>query len=134
MTPAETATVLAVAGAVAMFGLATLGLVRLPDLYARAHATSKADTLGVLFAVVAAGATYGPTEETLKLVVLLVFVLVTTPTATHAIVNAAAVEDYQPWTLDDGDGTGTEAGADDRWPDTATDGDTRDGGDGGGRS
>jgi multicomponent Na+:H+ antiporter subunit G len=94
VTPVELAVLACVAGSVFVFGLATLGLFRLPDFYSRAHATSKADTLGTLFAVAGAGIALGLGNGTVKLVLLLVFVLVTTPTATHAIVRAATIEGY----------------------------------------
>ena len=89
MTVLEALAVLCAAGTVAAFGLATLGLFRLPDLYSRAHATSKGDTLGTLFAVAGAGLAVGPGPSAVKLVFLLLFVFVTTPTATHAILHAA---------------------------------------------
>ena len=92
MTPVELAAAGCAFVSVFGFGLATLGLVRLPDLYARAHATSKADTLGTLFAVLAAGLAFGVGKQSVKLALLLVFVLVTTPTATHTIVRAAQLD------------------------------------------
>ena len=105
MTPVELAVLACASGAVFVFGLATLGLFRLPDFYSRAHATSKADTLGALFAVVGAGIALGLGNGTVKLVLLLAFVLVTTPTATHAIVRAATIEGYAAETTS-GDGAG----------------------------
>ena len=96
MTPVEALILLCALGTVCAFGLATLGLFRLPDRYARAHATSKADTLGTLFAVAGTGLAIGRGDAAVKLAFLLVFVLVTTPTATHAIVRAAALEDGDP--------------------------------------
>lgn len=104
MTPVEIAVLLCAFVTVFAFGLATLGLFRLPDFYARAHAVSKADTLGTLSAVAGASLALGFGAGTAKLLVLLAFVLVTTPTATHAIVRAAAVEGYEPWTSSADDG------------------------------
>lgn len=104
MTPREAATIACLAVAVAGFALATVGLFRLPDAFARAHATSKGDTLGTLFAAAAVGLAVGVDDATAKLVVLVVFVFVTTPTATHAIVHAADVEGYEPWTRASVDG------------------------------
>ena len=98
MTPLEIAVLLCAFVTVFAFGLATLGLFRLPDFYARAHAISKADTLGTLSAVAGAVLALGFGRGTIKLLVLLMFVLVTTPTATHAIVRAASVEGYEPRT------------------------------------
>lgn len=102
MTPIELAILACAAGVVFFFAIATLGLFRLPDLYARAHATSKGDTLGTLFAVVGTGLAFGASGESIKLAFLLAFVFVTTPTATHAIVRAASVEGYEPRTAREG--------------------------------
>ncbi|HKJ59530.1 MAG TPA: monovalent cation/H(+) antiporter subunit G, partial [Halobacteriales archaeon] len=47
---------------------------------------------------------FGVGDESLKLAFLLAFVFVTTPTATHAIVRAAANEGPDVWTTDEGEG------------------------------
>ncbi|MDG5776984.1 monovalent cation/H(+) antiporter subunit G [Haloarculaceae archaeon H-GB2-1] len=96
MTPREAAVLLCALGAVAMFGLATVGLFRLPDFYARAHAVSKGDTLGTLFAVVAVGLAGASISEIAKLTFLVAFVFATTPTATHAIVRADSTDADRP--------------------------------------
>jgi len=99
VTPRELAVLACAAGAVLTFGLATLGLFRLPDCYSRAHATSKGDTLGTLLAVAATALAGG---DIVELAVLAVFVFVTTPTATHAVIRAAADEGYEVWTAPGG--------------------------------
>jgi multicomponent Na+:H+ antiporter subunit G len=110
VTPGE-ALVLALLGASVFFSfVAVVGFVRLPDVFARAHAASKSETLGALFGLVAAAVTFGVGAETVKIVLLAVFVLVTGPTAAHAIVRAAALAGSTPWMRDDAarDGTRTE--------------------------
>jgi multicomponent Na+:H+ antiporter subunit G len=104
VTPTGAAVAALVAGCVFFFGLAVLALFRLPDLFSRAHATSKADTLGALFGLVAAGVAAGGIDERVKLAFLFVFLLVTSPTAGHAIARAAYAEGYAPWTRDAGEG------------------------------
>jgi multicomponent Na+:H+ antiporter subunit G len=111
VTPVELAVVLCAAGTTFAFGVATLGLFRLPDLYSRAHATSKGDTLGALSGVAGAALAVGGGDR-VKLLVLLAFVLVTTPTATHAIVRAADVEGYEAWTGDGGGEARAREGSD----------------------
>lgn len=103
MTPTGAVVALLSAGCVFFFGVAVLGLLRLPDLFARAHATSKADTFGALFGLAAAGVAAGGTDERVKLALLFVFLLVTGPTAAHAIARAAYLEGYAPWTREDGE-------------------------------
>jgi multicomponent Na+:H+ antiporter subunit G len=112
VTPGE-ALVLALVGASVFFSfVAVVGFVRLPDVFARAHAASKSETLGALFGLVAAAVAFGVGAETVKIGLLAVFVLVTGPTAAHAIVRAATLAGATPWTRDDAtrDGAGTERG------------------------
>jgi multicomponent Na+:H+ antiporter subunit G len=96
-----------VAGAVAFGAVAVVGLLRLPDCYSRAHATSKTDTLGTLLALAAAALAFGPSAASLKLVLLAGFVLVTAPTAAHAVTRSAYWQGIRPWT-DDGAGGDAE--------------------------
>ena len=70
-------------------GVAALGVLRMPDFYTRMHAVSKAETLGVLFTLVALGVSAGLTLVTVKLVFLAVFLFLANPTSTHAIGRAA---------------------------------------------
>jgi multicomponent Na+:H+ antiporter subunit G len=83
--------------------VAAVGLIRLPDLYTRSHATSKADTLGTILTLVGVGLVFQAGVPRVKLVLLAVFMLVTTPTATHAITRAAHDQGIEPWTLDGGE-------------------------------
>jgi multicomponent Na+:H+ antiporter subunit G len=98
VTPREFAVAAFALGAVAFTALAVLGLLRLPDCYSRAHAASKADTLGTLSAFAAVAVAFGVETATLKVAVLFVFVLATTPAATHAVVRTAYREGLEPWT------------------------------------
>jgi multicomponent Na+:H+ antiporter subunit G len=83
--------------------VAAVGLIRLPDLYTRAHATSKADTLGTLLTLAGVALVFQANVPRVKLFVLAVFMLVTTPTATHAITRAAHDQGIEPWALDGGE-------------------------------
>jgi multicomponent Na+:H+ antiporter subunit G len=112
MTTLGTAAVLALVAASVGFALvAVVGFYRLPDVYARAHAASKSETLGALLALGASAVAFGP-GETLKLALLALFVLVTGPTAAHAVARSAADAGIEPWTrgrpVTDG-GVGSEA-------------------------
>lgn len=77
------------------------GLLRLPDLYSRAHTASQADTLGAGFGLAAAALTLGLGTSTAKTVILLFFIFITNPTAAHAITRAAYAEEVVPWTEGD---------------------------------
>ena len=66
-----------------------IGILRLPDLYARMHAAGVIDTLGCSLLLVGLAIPAGLTLVTLKLLLILVFVQFTSPTATYALANAA---------------------------------------------
>jgi multicomponent Na+:H+ antiporter subunit G len=108
VTPLEAAVLALVAGSVAFSLVAAVGFLRLPDVFARAHAASKSETLGALLGLTAAAVAFGPGPETVKLVMLAVFVLITGPTAAHAVVRATSLAGAVPWTRargsEDGDG------------------------------
>ena len=87
-------------GSVLFTGVAVLGLYRMPDLYTRAHATSKADTLGAVLGFTAAALVLGG-EGIVKLVLLGGFLLLTAPTAAHIVVRSAHDEGRAPWTRGD---------------------------------
>jgi len=66
----------------------TLGLVRLPDLYTRAHAASKCDSVGAGSVLLGVALRDGLGIGDLTLVVLVALVLVSGPTCAHALARA----------------------------------------------
>ena len=81
--------------------VSAMGVIRLPDVFSRAHTASQADTLGAGFALAAVALTLGWESTTVKTILLLVFIFVTNPTAAHAIARAAYEEGIEPWTTGD---------------------------------
>ena len=79
-----------------------LGLVRLPDFYTRLHAAGITDTMGAGLLLLGMMVHEGWTLVTGKLLLIGLFLFFTSPTATHAIANAALVAGLQPW-LGEGD-------------------------------
>ncbi|RLE03975.1 MAG: cation:proton antiporter [Candidatus Aminicenantes bacterium] len=67
----------------------SIGLIRLPDFYSRCHATGKADTLGLLLVISGLIIYEGFSLHSAKLLIILAFVGLTSPTATHALARAA---------------------------------------------
>lgn len=66
-----------------------IGVIRLPDFYTRMHAAGVTDTLGaelIMFGLILQA---GFSAVSLKLALIGVFVFLTSPTATHAVANAA---------------------------------------------
>lgn len=66
---------------------AGLGIVRMPDTFTRIQAGTKASTLGNM--LILAGIAFYHPGWTLKLVILIFFVLMTNPISSHALARAA---------------------------------------------
>lgn len=88
---------LIVTGVLFLFG-GTVGVVRLPDLYARAHAASKCDSVGAGSVLLGVALLGGLDVADLKLVLLAVLVLVSGPTIAHALARAALRTGLEPHT------------------------------------
>ena len=65
-----------------------MGLVRLPDVYCRMHASGISDTIGAGMFLGGLTVQAGLSMVTVKLLLILIFILVTSPTATYALANA----------------------------------------------
>ncbi|HPL99728.1 MAG TPA: monovalent cation/H(+) antiporter subunit G [Bacillota bacterium] len=66
----------------------TIGLLRLPDVMTRVHSAAKCDTLGALLCITALIFYSGGGFVGLKLILVIVFLWITNPTATHLIAKA----------------------------------------------
>lgn len=98
--------VLLICGLVFFLGGA-VGIIRFPDFYSRLHPAGKLDTAGLLLSM-SAMALYVVQDfsvQTLltgiKIMLVVVFVFITSPTATHAIIDAGFSAGLQPWVKKD---------------------------------
>ena len=66
-----------------------VGLLRMPDFYTRTHAASLTDTMGATLILLGLGIHNGIDLVTVKLVIIFLFLVLTSPTAAHALVKAA---------------------------------------------
>jgi multicomponent Na+:H+ antiporter subunit G len=82
------ALVLAAGGCLFML-LAAVGLVRMPDVLTRMHASSKAATLGAALVVAAVAVTMWDWAIALRATLVSLFLLITAPVAAHAIARAS---------------------------------------------
>ena len=69
--------------------MAALGVVRLPDLLIRMHASTKAGTLGCGLILLALALHFGETGVVTRALATIVFLMVTAPIAAHMIGRAA---------------------------------------------
>lgn len=70
--------------------IAAIGIVRLPDLLTRMHASTKAGTLGALLVLVGLAFHQGTGEVVSKAIATALFLLLTAPIAAHMIGRAHA--------------------------------------------
>lgn len=75
-----------------------IGLLRLPDFYTRNHAVGKAETLGTILTLLGLIVYSGLAVTSLKVLLILLFVGIANPTATHALLKAAFSSGLEPWT------------------------------------
>ena len=73
-----------------------LGILRLPDVFARMHAAGIIDTLGVGLIVLGLAVQAGLSLVTVKLGLIVFFFLFTSPTSTHALARAALNGGVEP--------------------------------------
>lgn len=109
----------ALLGGAAFAVIGGIGVVRLPDFYSRLHGGGVTDTLGAGLVMVGlmlqaikvglirlgeagfAEFEFGPWLVTIKLAMILFFLLVTSPTGCHALAQAALSQGVEPQLADD---------------------------------
>ena len=95
-------TILLICGLI-FFAGGAIGILRFPDFYSRLHPAGKLDTMGSLFMLVAL-AVYNLEHfsleallTSLKIILIVVFVFLSSPTAVHGIVDAGVRAGLTPW-------------------------------------
>ena len=83
--------------------IGAFGLIRLPDFYTRLHAAGITDTLGAELILLGLMFQAGLSFVTVKLILISLFIFFTSPTATHAVANAARVMGLKPMLVPDKD-------------------------------
>ncbi|MCP5372742.1 MAG: monovalent cation/H(+) antiporter subunit G [Hyphomicrobiales bacterium] len=76
--------------------IGAIGLLRLPDVFARMHGAGMIDTMGMGMILLGLMFQAGPTLVTVKLIFIVVFIVFTSPTATHALARAALQGGVEP--------------------------------------
>lgn len=75
-----------------------IGALRLPNFYTRMHAASVTDTMATFLVLGGVMLQAGLSIATIKLVAILGFLLLTGPTASYALANAALLSGIKPET------------------------------------
>ena len=78
-----------------------IGIHRFPDFYSRLHAVGIADTLSAILILLGLAFQAGLSLAAFKLFLIFVFLFFTSPTASHALANAALHSGLEPELADD---------------------------------
>lgn len=76
--------------------LAAIGVIRLPDLYTRMHAASKAGAVGGGLILLAVGVVSMDGAVFLRSIIGVLFLILTTPISAHLLARASYLTGYRP--------------------------------------
>lgn len=88
---------LCIGGGIFFIVTGSLGVLRMPDVYCRLHAAGMTDTMGAGFILLGLSFQAGLTLVTVRLVLIYMFLLITSPIATHALARAALSGGVKPY-------------------------------------
>ncbi|MCO4754175.1 MAG: monovalent cation/H(+) antiporter subunit G [Bacteriovoracaceae bacterium] len=78
--------------------IASIGIIRMPDLLTRMHSVTKAGTLGFGLVLLGAGFYLGSLEVATKVAIGIAFICMSAPVGAHAIARAAYFVNIRLWT------------------------------------
>ena len=77
--------------------LASIGLIRMPDLYLRMSATTKAATLGAGLMLLGAALFFSDLGISSRAIATIIFLMITTPVSAHMLARAAFFNGVPLW-------------------------------------
>lgn len=86
------------------FAGGAVGILRFPDFYSRLHPAGKLDTMGSLFMMIALALfnlhhfSLATLLTSIKIMLIMIFIFLASPTAIHGIVDAGVRAGLTPWT------------------------------------
>jgi multicomponent Na+:H+ antiporter subunit G len=89
-------TVFVIAGAFFSL-LAAIGVIRFPDVYTRMHAATKAPAFGILLFLIAAVIFFADFHTIAICLMIVIFIFLTAPVATHIISRVAYLLNTEIW-------------------------------------
>lgn len=77
--------------------MAAVGVIRMPDTYLRMSVATKSTTLGVSFCLVAFGIYFHQEMTTMRVLIIILFVMITAPVSAHLIGRAIYIDKHELW-------------------------------------
>lgn len=77
--------------------ISAIGILRLPDLFMRMHATTKTNSMGITLLLGATMMAFPQLTIILKSLLVLVFIYLTTPLGSHMIGKAGLIRKTKKW-------------------------------------
>ena len=77
--------------------IAAIGILRMPDLYMRMHASTKAGTVGAFFQLLGLAVYFQELTITLRALAAIGFLVITAPVAAHMISRAGYIAKVSLW-------------------------------------
>ena len=80
--------------------VAAFGVLRMPDVYIRLHAATKAGTLGLGMIMIGVALVFNELTVVSRVIVIILFILITAPVASHMLGRASLYMGIVPWKND----------------------------------
>ena len=100
----NTIVIILLTGGLFFFLAGIIGIIRFPDFYSRMHPAGMLDTMGLLLSMLGIAVyvlfhhfSYLSVFACLKILLIVVFVYITSPIASHAIMDAGVRAGLRPW-------------------------------------
>jgi len=77
--------------------ISAIGILKMPDLFTRMSATTKASTLGVSLTLIGVSLTWLDISTFTKSITIIIFLFLTAPVAAHAICRAGYFDKVKLW-------------------------------------
>ena len=97
MIVVSTVSILLITAGCSFFIVGSVGMLRLPDVFSRLHATTKADNLGLGLVVIGVILQSDSPFTATKLILIWLIVLLSSSTACHLIARSALQQGMRPW-------------------------------------
>ena len=95
---------ISIAGGLFFMLTGTVGILRMPDVFTRLHAAGMTDTMGAGFLLLGMGFQADAWHVVVRLGMVYIFLLVTSPISTHALARAAFAGGVEPYRRPEEDG------------------------------